>query len=75
MTVKDMIELCLSNTRITIKARMRIFGKYHDIMITSFLIKNGRATIDDGNLALLSEEVIKIESNDEDVILTIRGCE
>ena len=64
----------MSFNRITIKARMSIFGKYRDIMITSFLVKNGRANIDD-NLVLLSEDVIEIDSNDEGIILTIRGCE
>jgi hypothetical protein len=53
---------------------MSIFGKYRDIMITSFLVKNGRANIDD-NLVLLSEDVIELDSNDEGIILTIRGCE
>ena len=75
MRVKDITELCLSYIRITIKARMSIFGKNHDIMITSFLAKNGIANIDKGNLVLLSEEVIEIDSNDEGIILTIRGCE
>jgi hypothetical protein len=54
---------------------MSIFGKKHDIMITSFLAKNGIANIDNGNRVLLSEEVIEIDSNDEGIILTIRGCE
>lgn len=75
MRVKDITELCLSYTRITIKARMSIFGKKHDVMITSFLAKNGIANIDNGNRVLLSEEVIEIDSNDEGIILTIRGCE
>lgn len=75
MRVKDITELCISYTRITIKARMSIFGKNHDIMITSFIAKNGIANIDNGNLVLLSEDVIEIDSNDEGIILTIRGCE
>lgn len=75
MRVKDITCLCMSFNRITIKARMSIFGKCRDIMITSFLVKNGRANIDDDNLVLLSEDVIEIDSNDEDIILTIRGCE
>lgn len=58
MRVKDITCLCMSFNRITIKARMSIFGKYRDIMITSFLVKNGRANIDDDNLVLLSEDVI-----------------
>ena len=74
MRVKDITCLCMSFNRITIKARMSIFGKYRDIMITSFLVKNGIANIDD-NLVLLSEDVIEIDSNDEGIILTIRGCE
>nr|DAX04290.1 MAG TPA: hypothetical protein [Caudoviricetes sp.] len=74
MRVKDIVRLCMSFNRITIKARMSIFGKYRDIMITSFLVKNGRANIDD-NLVLLSEDVIELDSNDEGIILTIRGCE
>lgn len=75
MRVKDITCLCMSFNRITIKARMSIFGKYRDIMITSFLVKNGRVNIDDDNLVLLSEDVIEIDSNDESIILTIRGCE
>lgn len=75
MRVTDITKLCLNYTRIMIKARMSIFGKNHDIMITSFLAKNGIANIDDGNLVLLSEDVIEIDSNDEGIILTIRGCE
>lgn len=75
MRVKDITELCLSYTHITIKVRMSIFGKNHDIMITSFLAKNGIANIDNDNFVLLSEEVIEIDSNDEGIILTIRGCE
>jgi hypothetical protein len=54
---------------------MSIFGKYRDIMITSFLVKNGRVNIDDDNLVLLSEDVIELDTNDEGIILTIRGCE
>lgn len=75
MRVKDITELCVNYIRITIKARMSIFGKKHDIMITSFLAKNGIANIDDSNRVLLSEDVIEIDSNDEGIILTIRGCE
>lgn len=75
MRVKDITCLCMSFNRITIKARMSIFGKYRDIMITSFLVKNGIANIDDDNLVLLSEDVIEIDSNDDGIILTIRGCE
>lgn len=75
MRVKDITCLCMSFNHITIKARMSIFGKYRDIMITSFLVKNGRANIDDDDLVLLSEDVIEIDSNDEGIILTIRGCE
>lgn len=40
MRVKDITELCANYTRITITARMSIFGKKHDIMMTSFLAKN-----------------------------------
>lgn len=75
MRVKDITKLCVSYSRIIIKARMSIFGKNHDIMITSFLTKNGIAIIDDNNLVLLSEDVIEIDSNDEGIILTIRGRE
>ena len=75
MRVKEIVRLCMSFNRITIKARMSIFGKNHDIMITSFLAKNGIVNIDDHNLVLLSEEVIEIDSNDEGINLTIRGCE
>lgn len=75
MRVKDIVRLCMSVNRITIKARMSIFGKYRDIMITSFLVKNGRVNIDDDNLVLLSEDVIELDTNDEGIILTIRGCE
>lgn len=75
MRVKDITKLCVSYTRITIKARMSIFGKNHDIMLTSFIVKNGIANIDNGNLVLLSENVIEIDSNDAGIILTIRGCE
>lgn len=75
MRVKDITCLCMSFNRITIKARMSIFGKYRDIMITSFIVKNGIANMDDDNLVLLSEDVIEIDSKDEGIILTIRGCE
>lgn len=75
MRVKDITKLCASYSRITIKARMSVFGKSHDIMITSFLTKNGISIIDDNDLELLSEDVIEIDSNDEGIILTIRGRE
>lgn len=52
MRVKDITCLCMSFNRITIKARMSIFGKYRDIMITSFLVKNGIANIDDDNFCV-----------------------
>lgn len=75
MRVKDIAELCVSFTRITIKARMSIFGKNRDIMITSIMVKNGRVDIDKPNLVLLSEDVIEIESTPEGIILIVRGCE
>lgn len=75
MRVKDITCLCTNFNHITIKARMSIFGKYRDITITSFLVKNGIANIDDDNIVLLSEDVIEMDSNDEGIVLTVRGCE
>ena len=67
MRVKDITCLCISFNHITIKSRMSIFGKY--------LVNNGIANIDDDNIVLLSENVIEIDSNDEGIVLTVRGCE
>ncbi len=75
MIVEDITKLCVHFTRVTIKARTSIFGQYHDVMITSVLVKHGHAEIEMCNLVLLWEEVIKIESTAEGLILFVRGRE
>lgn len=75
MRVEDITKLCSDWIRVTIKARISIFGRYHDVTITSFLVKKGNAEIEMCNFVLLCEEVIEIETTEEGLTLIVRGCE
>lgn len=75
MRVEDITKLCSSLNRVTIKARTSIFGRLHDVKITSFLVKNGKMETEICDPVLMWEEVIEIDSNAEGLILIVRGCE
>ena len=75
MRVEDITKLCAHFTRVTIKARTSIFGRLHDVVITSVLVKHGHAEIEMCNLVLLWEEVIEIESTDKGLTVVVKGCE
>ena len=75
MRVEDITKLCAHFTRVTIKARTSIFGRLHDVTITSVLVKHGHAEIETCNLVLLWEEVIEIESTAEGLTVIVKGCE
>ncbi len=73
MRVEDITKLCAHFTRVTIKARTSIFGRYHDVIITSVLVKNGYTEIEKSNILLLKEEVIEIESTAEGLTVIVKG--
>ena len=54
MRVEDITKLCAHFTRVTIKARTSIFGQYHDVIITSVLVKHGHADCN-------SERILRLE--------------
>lgn len=74
MRVLDVLKLFETGTSVTIKARITIFGRLHDVVITNVKAVHGKAEIDIQNLMLMYEEIIEIQHSSNDVILVVSGC-